>query len=98
MIPEDGQKGETGEGESGMDLDEADEVKDGREDDIERLHDNPVDEETHRLGVAGDAVDERAGRVGVEEAEAHALHLRIDGGAQLDDDAVPARDGSCSRR
>ena len=92
-----GQKGEAGEGESEVDLRETGDVEDGGEDHIERLHRDAVDEEPDRLRVAGDAVDERAGRVRVEEAEAHALHLRVDGGAQLDDNAALA-EAVCHRR
>src|SRR5690606_13472952 len=80
--------GQAGDGQRRAEAGHEDDVNRQRDDHDHALDHDLIDKHAHGLHVTGHAGDDRAGGVGVEEAEAEALELVIDLAAQIDDEVA----------
>ena len=78
--------GEAGEGKSGVDVPHEDEVGREREEHVDALEDDAIDEQPGVLDVAGDAIEDGTGAVDVEEAKAKTLDFGVKAVAEFGHD------------
>jgi len=86
--PEERRGGEAGERERGAETRHVNDVDGERDDHDHALDQDLVDEHADGLNVAGDARDDGARGVGVEEAEGETLELVVDLAAEIDDELL----------